>query len=227
MISPYDWQESVHQRAGYIEARLRGGSPVVGMGIADGVLLFTYRKQVRKVYEVYDRLAFSAIGQQADVESLRLTAVDFAHQEGYSRSEEDVTIGRVVGFALSSPLRRAFGDITTAPFVINALFAEMNRTPADDLFFKLRYDGDFEVHHQYACIAGTPDAEERMAALMASRYDPQMDLDAARSLADEVWRVGADRDADGTVDASLLQGARQEVALLDRRTTRERKFRHL
>ncbi|MDQ2986364.1 MAG: 20S proteasome subunit A/B, partial [Armatimonadota bacterium] len=68
MISPYDWQQSVAQRAQYIETRLRGGSPIVALGIAEGTLVYTYRRQVRKVYEVYDCLMFSAMGQQADVE---------------------------------------------------------------------------------------------------------------------------------------------------------------
>jgi hypothetical protein len=34
-------------------------------------------------------------GQQADVEAMRVTAIEFAHQEGYARSESDATIGRV------------------------------------------------------------------------------------------------------------------------------------
>ncbi|MBA3726081.1 MAG: hypothetical protein H0W86_06425 [Armatimonadetes bacterium] len=224
MISPYDWQESVVQRAQYTENRLRGGSPIVGMSLEEGVLIYTYRRQVRKVYEVYDRLMFSAMGQQADVENLRLTAVDFAHKEGFSRSEADVTIGRVVGFALSSPMKRAFGDISAAPFVIHALFAELNEDSTRDQFFKLRYDGDFEAVRNFAVAAGTPEAEGRMCNHLKEKLKPSMKLEAATELADEVWRIGADVDGNGEPDANLLTDSRPEAGLLDRKTENERKF---
>ncbi|MCH8273234.1 MAG: hypothetical protein IH851_00390 [Armatimonadetes bacterium] len=227
MISPYDWQESISQRAQYIENRLRGGSPVVGISINAGTLLHTYRRQVRKVHEVYDRLMFAALGQQADVESLRLTAVDFAHQEGFARSEEDVTIQRVVGFALSNPLRRAHGDITAAPFVMCALFAEMNDAPEDDLFFTLRYDGDFDAGSRYAVVGGTPEAEERMLAELEKAYKPDLTVAKAKALSDKVWRIGADVEGSGEPAPALLQDTRPETGFLDRATTRERKFRLL
>lgn len=224
MLSPYDWQESVSQRAQYIENRLKGGSPIVGLAIEAGTMIYTYRRHVRKIYEIYDCLMFSAIGQQADVESLRLTAVDFAHQEGFARSEEDVTIGRVVGFALSSPLRRAFGDITSTPFVVHALFAEMGDKPADDLFMTLVYDGDFTAHRNYAAIAGSEEAEARMGERLKSGYDASMSIEDAIKLADEAWRIGADLDGSGSPDEAIADGAHPEVGLLDRVSTHERRF---
>lgn len=224
MLSPYDWQESVSQRAQYIETRLKGGSPIVGLAITAGTMIYTYRRHVRKTYEIYDRLMFSAIGQQADVESLRLTAVDFAHQEGYTRSEEDVTIGRVVGFALSSPLRRAFGDITSAPFVIHALFAEMGSDPSSDLFMTLMYDGDFTAHRSFAAVAGSHEAEQRMVDVLRAGYDPKMTLEDAIKFADSAWKVGADLDASGEPDEVITGGAHPEVGLLERSSTHERRF---
>src|SRR3569832_2774998 len=95
MFTPYDWQEGIGNRAQYIEAKLAQGAPVVAVSLEDGILVFTYRRQARKIYEVYDRLIFAGIGQQSDVEALRMAAVDFASQEGYNRSEQDVTIQRV------------------------------------------------------------------------------------------------------------------------------------
>lgn len=227
MLSPYDWQESILQRAQYIENRLKGGSPIVGLSIDSGVLLYTYRRHVRKVYEVYDRLMFSAIGQQADVESLRITAIDFAHQEGYQRAEEDVTIGRLVGFALSSPLKKAFGDISVAPFVVHALFAELNTKVEDDMFLSLNYDGDFSASRRFAVAAGSQEMEQKMSAHIEKSYKPSMSLDVAAALADEAWKIGADRDGNGEPDPELLREARPEIGLLERGVTRERKFRLL
>jgi proteasome alpha subunit len=227
MISPYDWQQSVTQRAQYIESRLRGGSPIVAISIEAGTLIYTYRRQVRKVYEVYDCLMFSAMGQQVDVENMRLAAVDFAHQEGFARSEADVTIGRVVGFALSSPMKRAFGDITSAPLVVLAVFAEMNQSPDEDLFFKLRYDGDFGIYKQFAAAAGTPEAEDRMVTALAERYRVDLTVAEAQALADDVWRIGADVDGNGEPDPSLTNNARPESGFLDRHSAHQSKFRLL
>ncbi|HWP31275.1 MAG TPA: hypothetical protein VNK96_06095 [Fimbriimonadales bacterium] len=224
MISPYLWQENIIQRAQYIENRLRIGSPVIGLSIEEGLLLYSYRGHVRKVYEIYDKLMFSALGAQADVEALRITAVDFAHQEGYARSETDVTIGRLVGFALSSPLKRAFGDMTTAPFVINALFAELNESPAEDLFFTLRYDGDFETARSFSVVAGTREAEERAMRFLQPNHRPNLSLKEAVKLADSAWRIAADVDLSGEPEPELLRGTRPEAGFLVRHTPRERKF---
>lgn len=227
MLSPYDWQESILQRAQYIENRLKGGSPIVGLSIESGVMLYTYRRHVRKVYEVYDRLMFSAIGQQADVEALRITAIDFAHQEGYQRAEEDVTIGRLVGFALSAPLKRAFGDIAVAPFVVHALFAELNTKAEDDVFLSLNYDGDFSANKRFAVAAGNVEMERKMLDIIEKSYKPSLSLDGAVALADKVWKAGADLDSNDEPDPELMRDARQEIGLLERGVSRERKFRLL
>jgi len=63
MITPYDWQEGIGHRASYVDNKLAQGSPVMAISIGEGILLLTYRRQARKIYEIYDRLAYAAIGQ--------------------------------------------------------------------------------------------------------------------------------------------------------------------
>lgn len=227
MLSPYDWQESITQRGEYIEQRLRFGSPIVGMSIEEGVLLYTYRKNVRKVYEVYDCIMFSAMGQQADVEAVRIAAVDFAHREGFMRSEQDVTGGRIVGFALSTPLRQAFGDLTTTPRVVRAVFAELCQTPESDHYFRLDYDGDFQLRHYYCVAGGSHEHEEKMMGELKEKHDVKLSLDEAVALAEEVWRVGADLHGTGSPDATLVVDARPEAGFLERSTKHDRRFRVL
>ena len=91
MFTPYDWQEGIGNRASYIEGKLSQGAPVLAVSLDAGILVLTYRRMSRKVYELYDRLVFGAIGQQSDIEALRTAALEFAHSEGYNRSEQDVT----------------------------------------------------------------------------------------------------------------------------------------
>src|SRR5271170_6150411 len=103
MFTPYDWQEGIGNRAQYIEGKLATGSPVLAVSLPEGILVYTYRRQARKVYEIYDKLIFAAVGQQSDVEAIRIAALEFASREGYNRSEEDVTIQRVAT-GMSAPL---------------------------------------------------------------------------------------------------------------------------
>jgi proteasome alpha subunit len=171
MFTPYDWQEGIGNRAQFIEGKLAQGAPVLAVSLDAGILVFTYRRQARKIYEIYDRLIFAGIGQQSDVEALRVAALEFASKEGYSRSEEDVTIQRVAT-AISAPMKRAFSDFNAAPIVARSLFGEVNTTPADDLYYALDYDGDYTMSRNAAVIAGTLDAADALRDHARSRHRP-------------------------------------------------------
>src|SRR5436190_8565259 len=163
MFTPYDYNEAIGHRKDAIEERLREGSPVVGLAYEAGLLLLTVRRSQRKVYEIYDRQMFSAIGMQSDIENIRLAVIQQAHQEGFERSPDDVSLQRLVGFYLSPALKKAFGDQWSGvPFVIRALFGEVARGRSGDIFYTLNYDGEFRQSSGAAVIAGTQAAEDRM-----------------------------------------------------------------
>ena len=217
MYTPYDWQEGIGHRAQFVEGKLADGTPALGLSLKEGVLVLTWRRQARKVFEIYDRLAFSAIGRQSDIESLRVAAVDFAHKEGYNRSEQDVTIQRVVA-ALSEPVKRAFGDFNTGPFVVRSLFAEVGVRPEDDLFYVLDYDGDFRPSKAHALVAGTEEhskaLEEKIAGLSLAKLSPQEALATVGAF----WPLPGEESAD-----SLSV----EAVLIERSSERENRFRYL
>lgn len=239
-FSPYDWNETVRHRTEYIERRLREGSPVVGLSLPEGALLLTLRRNQRKVFEIYDRLMFSALGHQADIESIRLAAIDFSHTEGFSRSPDDVTIQRVVGSAISPILRRAYGDPFGSPFVLRALFAELARNPSEDQFYILNYDGEFEVAQEIAAIAGTAEAERKMLERLKAE-SPFSGLDQAIPSALRAWALGRglvtgdyneeapfkekERALEKVLKEARESGLTPEAGLLERNTHRESKFR--
>jgi 20S proteasome, alpha and beta subunits len=211
MLTPYDFQENLQQRAQYIRNRLRAGSPVIGISYDNGVLLLALKRRGRKVYEVYDRLMFSAIGNQADVENLRLAAIDFAHQEGFVRSPDDVTIQRVVGFALSPALKKAFGDPLTTPFVARALFAELHDAPERDQFYTLNYDGEFLPYERFAAIGGTPTAEEQAMRYLEAQLTRLPTLESALPIALTAWGVAYEAAQQEDVDAVSEDAARNRL----------------
>lgn len=220
MITPFDWQEGIGNRAQYIEGKLKHGSPVVAVSLDAGILIYTRRRQTRKIYEIYDRLAFAGIGQQSDVEALRTAAVEFAHQEGYNRSEQDVTIQRVAT-AISSPVKRAFADFSTSPLVVRSLFAEVGSTPDEDQYFVLDYDGDYRSLRGGAIVSGVShDHSEAEAAL--SRVDRGSDAASAAKRLEEIWKmvVQSDEDAEDLVD-----DFEPEALLVERETHRDDRFK--
>ncbi len=224
MFTPYDWQEGIGNRAAYIEGKLAQGSPVLALSLDEGILYFTYRRQAQKIYEIYDRLIFAAVGQQSDVEALRMAALEFTSREGYNRSDEDVTIQRVVT-ALSASIKKAFGDFGSAPLVARSLFAEVNETPEKDIFYLVDYDGDYSISRGYGVIAGEAEMTDRLRGKLAgikSDTKPDQAIDQLR----EIWLSGMNPEGQQP-DEDLLDALSPEAILLERSDARENRFRVL
>jgi proteasome alpha subunit len=217
MLTPYDWQEGIGHRAQYVENKLAQGSPVLAVSIEEGILILTLRRNVRKVFEIYDRLAYAAVGQQSDIEALRVAAIDFAHQEGFNRSEQDVTIQRVVN-ALSNPIKKAFGDFSTSPFVARLLFAEVGVKPENDSYAVLDFDGDYATRKRFAFVANSEESasilEERLNAISGKK----LKLDKAQKELEDAWRASRPEDATD-------EGLGLEAVLLERSDEHENRFR--
>jgi proteasome alpha subunit len=223
MVTPYDWQEGIGNRAQYIEGKLATGSPVLAISIPEGILVVTYRRQTKKVYEIYDRLLFAAIGQQSDVEAVRIAALEFASREGYNRSEQDVTIQRVAT-GMTAPLKKGFSDFGVAPLVVRCLFAEVGPTPEEDRYFVLDYDGDYAVSRKKAVVAGTLE----VGADLEAKLDGLESVSPENAFAKlkEIWRTGVDPENHKT-DDEIFATLKPEALLLERSDLRENRFRSL
>lgn len=223
MFTPYDWQEGIGNRAQYIEAKLATGSPVLAVSLPEGILVYTYRRQARKVYEIYDRLVFAAVGQQSDIEALRISALEFASREGFNRSDEDVTIQRVAT-AMSAPLKHAFGDFSASPLVVRSMFAEVGATPADDVYYTLDYDGDYALSRLRAAIAGSLEAGAELEKLLDgfSETDTEPAMEALKA----IWVKGVDPEGLKT-ETEIFEALRPEAVLVERANLRENRFRQL
>ncbi len=245
VFNPFDYNEANRHRRDSVEDRLREGSPVVGVSFDKGLIILTVRRSQRKVFEIYDRIIYSAIGNQSDVEAIRVGAIDVAHKEGFDRSPDDVTTHRLVSFSLSPPLKRIFGDTFNAqPAVIRAMFGELGKTPEQDVFYVLNYDGEFSQSHGFAVVGGTQEAEDKMSlSLMGVSGKTTFNHALERAL--QAWAAGsvesrrkspsgddeyASEDEDALAKRVLRDELKQgivEVGVLDRDTNRESKFRLL
>jgi proteasome alpha subunit len=242
--SPYDWNESIQQRNEYIEDRLKDGSPVVAVTYQGGLLLLSVRQTQRKV------LMFSAIGNQSDVEQIRVAAVDVAHAEGFQRSPDDVSVQRLVGMRISPAIKKVYSDPFAQPIVFKGIFAELGKTPERDQLMTLSYDGEFTLTpgaSGFAVVAGTAYAEDRMREHLKTEIESGVpSLQAALRAGLYVWGVGmkhleaedradADYSTDGEgpkavssfISEHLAKGLTVEAGVLERDVTRESRFRLL
>lgn len=217
MLTPYDWQEGIGNRASYVEAKLAQGSPVLAVSLPEGILIFTYRRNSQKIFEVYDLLGFTGIGQQNDLEALRTAAVDFAHQEGFNRSVEDVTVQRVV-VALSQPVKRAFGDFGVSPIVARCLFAEVGETIEEDRYYVLDYDGDYRLLKGRAVVTGDEELTKKLSGALADlkANSPEEAAEALKA----IWQRGFEGDEEPPEMTDLVP----ETVLISRSTERENRF---
>lgn len=214
MLTPYDWQEGIGHRASFVESRLAKGAPVLALSHPEGIILVTGRRQTPKLSEIYDRIGMGAIGQQSDVEAIRVTAVEFAHREGFQRSEEDVTIQRLVA-GLSVSVKRAFSDFGGSPLVARTLFVEVGETPEDDVFMILDFDGDYQTLRGAAALLGESDTTETVVTRLTETVMPPSLNEAAAEL-QRLWRTFVE-------DQELTE----EAMVMDRSPLRENRFRRL
>lgn len=157
---PYRWLEAVANRREYVQAQLKGGTPVFAASLREGVLLLGVGTGQSKVFELFDRHALAGLGHPADLEKLRQAAIDAAHLEAFTRAPEDVTLRRLVSYGLGPQLKAAFEQIFAAPFIIRLLLAEAGAAPAEDVLVRLAHDGTFHLQHGGALVAADePEAE--------------------------------------------------------------------
>lgn len=213
MFSTFDWQNLMAERTEAVQSRLRQALPVIAMSVEEGVLFATLQRQSPKLFEIYDRLVMGAIGLQSDVDALRMAAIDFAHQEGFNRSEDDVTIQRVAQ-ALSPGLKRAFGDVNTVPIIARMVFGQVGKNIADDVFYLLHHDGDFEVKQGPVIVAATEEEGKELAAKLPSSTK----LPEVRQALEAVLAEFASTRDEEVTDAKFV------AALLSRSNEREQRF---
>ncbi|MFH1570396.1 MAG: hypothetical protein ABIL09_20560, partial [Gemmatimonadota bacterium] len=187
---PYRWVEAIRNRREYVEDQLRGASPVVAARYADGVLLVTTTPGPRKLFEVYNQVAFAAVGHPADMEKLRKAAIDIAHLEAYNLSASDVSLHRLVSFGLGPLMKTAFDEILRSPFLARVLMAELDPVHDEAVFCTIDADGAFASAADAAAVAGTAGAAEAAVARLRVRGGAGAALPEQLGACREAWAVG-------------------------------------
>jgi proteasome alpha subunit len=214
-VSP---EQQMKDRADFARKGIGRGRSVVVVQYADGICFVAENQSqaLHKISEIYDRIAFAAVGRYNEFENLRIAGVRLADLRGYSYDRRDVT-GRGLANAYAQTLGTIFSSGGEKPYEVELFVAEVGDAPSDDQVYRLTYDGSVADEHGYAVMGGST---ERSTAYLSENYSEGLDQAGAIRLA--VAALAHDSEPTREVEADQI-----EAAVLDRTRTLSRKFRRL
>lgn len=215
-VSP---QQAMADRAEYARKGIARGRSVVVLQYNDGVLFVAENpsRALHKVSEIYDRIAFAAVGKYNEFENLRIGGVRYADLRGYTYDRDDVT-ARGLANVYAQTLGTIFSSAGEKPYEVELIVAEVGAGPEDDQIYRLPHDGSIVDEHGSVAVGGNAD---QISTYLDQRHRDGMTLAEALKLA----RASLARDPNGT--ERTLTPEQLEVAVLDRTRPQQRKFKRL
>ncbi|MEZ5178469.1 MAG: proteasome subunit alpha [Acidimicrobiales bacterium] len=171
-------EQVMKDRADYARKGIARGRGLVAAVCQEGIVLCAENPSttLRKVSEIYDRIAFAGVGKYNEFDQLRIAGVRAADLKGFSFSREDVDAR-----SLANQYAQILGQVFThemKPLEVEILVAEVGAEAADDQLFHLLYDGTVIDEDRFAVLGG--DAEAVTERVQAGLGDGASDLRAAR-----------------------------------------------
>ncbi|HEU5045495.1 MAG TPA: proteasome subunit alpha [Nocardioidaceae bacterium] len=211
-VSP---EQQMKDRADYARKGISRGRSVVALQYPDGIVIVSENPQtLHKVSEIYDRIAFAAVGRYNEFENLRIAGVRLADMRGYAYDRRDVT-GRGLANAYAQTLGTIFSSAGEKPYEVEILVAEVGTDVSSDEIYRVTFDGQMGDEHGYAVMGGSA---ETVSKYLSGRYAEGMSLQDAVRLA--VDALGHNETEPRTIPPENL-----EVAALDRTRSQKRKFK--
>ena len=216
-VSP---EQLMKDRADYARKGIARGRSVVVLAFNEGILFVAENpsRALHKISEIYDRIAFAAVGKYNEFENLRVAGVRLADLRGYSYDRRDVT-----GRGLANAYAQTLGTIFTQeskPYEVEIVVAEVGQTPDDDQIYRLTYDGSVADEHGFVVMGGSA---EQISGHLEERYHGGLTLPEALRLAVDVLSQTAGNGGERV----QLTPTQLEVAVLDRSRPRRTFRRYL
>ena len=201
-------EQVMKDRADYARKGISRGRSLVAATYDGGILLCAENPSstLRKISEIYDRIAFAGVGKYNEFDQLRIAGIRAADLKGYAYSREDVDAR-----SLANNYAQILGQIFThemKPLEVEILVAEVGTVAADDRLFHLLYDGTVVDENRFTVLGGEA---ETIVERMAQSYTDGLDQRAALKASTEAL-AGADRVlAAGDLEVAVLarQGGRR------------------
>ena len=202
-------EQQVRDKAEFARKGIARGRSIAVIEYVDGLLLLAENPStaLKKISEVYDRIAFAGVGRYNEFETLRKAGIRQADLMGYLYSRDDVNAQ-----ALATTFSEALGAIFSRelkPYEVEVLIAEVGEP---NRIYRISYDGTLNDERRVTAIGGKSEA---LTEALRQGWSEGMSLEAAVALGKSAFRTSEGRDPEGW-----------EAAVLDRNNGR-RTFRRL
>jgi proteasome alpha subunit len=172
---------------------------------------------LHKISEIYDRIAFAAVGRYNEYEVLRKAGVTYADVTGYQFDRGDVTARGLANW-YAQALGTNFSEPAGKPYEVEIVVTEVGLTPDEDQIYRISWDGSVSDEPGFVAFGGQAD---QVSAALKEHFSDGMSLTEALAAALAALTAGQ---ANGTQPE--LTAANLEVAILDRARA-HRTFRRL
>ena len=214
-VSP---EQLMKDRADFARKGIARGRSVVVVQYAEGVVFVSENpsQALHKISEIYDRIAFAAVGRYNEFENLRIAGVRLADMRGYAYDRRDVT-GRGLANAYAQTLGTIFSSGGEKPYEVEIFVAEVGDAVEDDQVYRLTYDGQIVDEHGFAVMGGSA---EKVTTYLKEHF-------TAGATLEEAIRAAVAGLEHSETSPRVVAPDDLEAAVLDRSRTQKRKFKRL
>src|ERR1700744_2555987 len=222
-VSP---EQSMRDKADYARKGVARSRSSVVVQYSGGILMVTPNVStvLHKISEIYDRIAFAAVGRYNEYEVLRKAGVTYADLTGYSFDRGDVTARGLANW-YAQQLGTCFTE-WRKPSEVEIVLAEVGARPDDDQIYRISWDGSVSDEPGFVAFGGQAD---QVAAVLKERFSDGRPLTEALAAALAALTPPASQPAGASPNNGgqlELTPANLEVAILDRARA-HRTFRRL
>ncbi len=203
-VSP---EQLTRDRADFARKGISRGKSVVVLQSSEGIILVADNpsKALHKISEIYDRIAFAAVGKYNEFESLRVSGIQFSDMRGYAYDRSDVS-ARSLANAYAQTMGAAFTD-ALKPLEVEIVVTQLGQKISEDEIYRLTFDGSLADEHGFVAIGGQA---EEINQYLGQSWKSNLDFSGALNIALAALTNQASSEQD-PFDALNL-----EVAILDR-----------
>lgn len=146
------------EKADFARKGIARGRALVALQYENGIVLVAENpsNSLRKIGEIYDRIAFAGVGKYNEFDSLRQAGIRFADTTGLQYSRRDVD-----GRGLANLYAQAIGYSFTheqKPLEVEILIAEVGHEKSEDRLFHITFDGTVVDEEQCCALGGDSEA---------------------------------------------------------------------
>ncbi len=173
-------EQMMKDRADFARKGIARGRSLVAMQFADGIAIVAENPShtLRKISEIYDRIAFAGVGKYNEFDQLRVLGVRSADLKGYQFSRQDVDAR-----SLANQYAQMIGQTFThevKPLEVEILIAELGATSDKDQLFHIMYDGTVLDEQRFIVIGGDADS---IRTKIETGFTPSLSLKESAQLA--------------------------------------------